>query len=143
MILAVLVQAEVADRAAERMRQIEERPWHQRAGRKGLDRLNSGLGRNETISLRPVKDVLVVEWKATRDSIVVAEEGEQARGLQLFGSRQAARLGAIDLTYKKQRLLLGHRPFPTRRRQWRSAKAGRRCRDLGAPLRLQPDGGQR
>ncbi len=111
-----LAWAEVADHAAGGMGQIEERARHQRAARKGLGGFNGGLGWDETIRIRPIKDAVIVKREAAGDSIVITEEGEHSRGRQGFGFRQAAQLCAIDLTDKNKRLRLGHRPLPTR---WR------------------------
>src|SRR5580692_9101008 len=88
------------------------RPRCYRAGWKDLKRLDRRFGLDQAFDVRPIKDAVTIERKTSGNRIVVAEEREQSRSWQLFGTRQAAQLGAVDLTDEEKRFLLDNRPLP-------------------------------
>src|SRR5580704_7895607 len=139
----MFIQAEASDRNAVRIGQVEQRPWHDRTDREALNRLNRCLCLDQAIDVRPIKDAVTVEWKASSDRIVVAEKCKETRGRQLFCARQAAQFGAVDLTDEETRFPLGNGPLPSFGSHWHAAEA-RYCRPhFSSPLRPQADGGER
>ena len=122
-----LFRPRAADRGAVRIWQIEKpAAARSRTDREGLNRLNGCLCLDQAIDIRPIKDAVTVEWKASGDRIMVTEKRKETRGRQLFCARQAAHFGAVDLTDEETRFLFGNGPLPALRSKRHAAEARHR-----------------